>query len=221
MSAKLIEIELNIMSSGQSRRGVLVGSAQIEAGFLSGSIIPEGVAWTHAEKVMATAFTFTGCPIAARTRQPELNPWLVTKGSYESVRTLETNEFRVISRIQARGTDERVSMTLNLDIDGAMPDVVSIAEPFQEYIRQIRTGQLEGEFAIKFLTSGGRMVQGVARSDYRLAVTSHVAPVWRNITILTAPSGQGLMQIEQIDLYGDRSEAAADLAGRLRTSIVH
>lgn len=217
MQTKHITIDITLNRNGKTKATILKGFAFVESGFLSGKILPVKEI-TQEEQLLTTAFSFTGCPIAARVENPELNPWLLTNGSYENTRTLDSSDFGVIAKLKSVADGDRIHMTLKMDIEGEIENLLSISKPFQESIYQVSRGNLEGVFNIDFHTKIGTEVKAQAKSKYRLEIDKDVQPVWRNIVILNTGSKDDFNQIEQIDLFGNKETADIDL--QLKTKVV-
>src|SRR5438105_15850314 len=127
MKAKTIHIDITFNDGSEERRATLSGFAYVDAGFLAGLIRPAGRSMLSLkDQVMLTAFTFTGCPIAARTSKIGLNPWLLTNGSYSATRRLVGELFQVNSSIVAKGTVDSVDMRLKVECLGILPDIVAV-----------------------------------------------------------------------------------------------
>lgn len=211
---KRIQLEISLNANGVSKLARMDGYAFVDAGFLVGHIQSNSGQLSQAEKVLLTAFSFTGCPIAARTAQRALNPWLLTHGEYIGRRTLCSDAFEAESSIQARGTPAEIRMRLQVGYRGQLPPVRSIVGAFQEHICERKVGELSGEFDLVFQSEDGALVPARAKTTYELAIKNHVAPVWRNITILDSESDGVFTQVEQIDLFGDAEAALADLRAK-------
>lgn len=210
MKIKSIKIDISIQRNGVKKHTALEGYAFVESGFLSGKILSlEDV--TEEEKVLITAFSFTGCPIAARVDNPDLNPWLATNGSYRSERTLTSPQFKVFSKLTSVGEGDKIFMALDIEIDGQIDNLLSIKRPFQESIYQLKKGYLEGKFDISFNVANGGELKANASSKYRLEIEKDVLPVWRNIVIINSLGKNEFTQVEQIDLFGNKNIADKDL----------
>ena len=157
---KKIKIDITINRNGKIKNTILNGFAFIESGFLSGKILPTEEI-TEEEQLLTTAFSFTGCPIAARVDNPELNPWLLTNGSYKNERILSSSEFLVKSKLHSVGNGDKIQMVLELNIEGEIGNLHSIKKPFQESIYQTSKGNLEGKFRITFNTKKGKEVKNI------------------------------------------------------------
>ena len=215
MSTKRIEIAVNLVCGSVAKKAHVSGYAYLESGFLQGLIIPEKATQiSRAEQVLLTAFTFTGCPIAAHTEERDINPWVWTRGAYAGSRVLRGNGFTAESQLTSTLEAGIISMELALEIKGNLPDLVSIARPFQEEITELSLGILNGKFDIVFLTENGP-IHCNAETRYDLDISRSAPTVFRNITILTANGDGGLAQVEQIDLFGNKTGADIDLAARL------
>jgi hypothetical protein len=219
MNTKSITIDIAIRRNGKTKNTVLNGFAFVESGFLSGKILPSEEI-TDEEQILTTAFSFTGCPIAARVENPDLNPWLLTNGSYQNERTLHSPEFNVKAKLKSVGIGDKIHMTLDLDVDGEIENLVSIRKPFQESIYQVSKGNLEGKFQIEFNTKNGKGLKANAISKYHLAIEKDILPVWRNIVILNSGSKDNFTQTEQIDLFGDKEIADKDLQSKSKVAQV-
>lgn len=219
MQTKQIKIDISIRRNGQTKSTILNGFAFVESGFLSGKILPSEEI-TEEEQLLTTAFSFTGCPIAARVENPELNPWLLTNGSYKNERTLNSPEFSVKSKLHSVGSGDNIDMTLELDIEGEIENLHSIKKPFQESIYQTSKGNLEGKFSIAFNTKQGEELEANAVSKYKLEIEKDVLPVWRNIVILNSGGKDNFTQIEQIDLFGNKEIADKDLQSKSKVAEV-
>lgn len=218
MKAKTIDISISLRSDSQEKLARLTGYAYIEAGFLVGEF-PVGAPFTVAEQVLLTAFTFTGCPIAARTSDPGLNPWLETAGAYVGRRQLISDDFEAHSVISSAPSATGMEMSLNLAYAGKVPSLCEIYQPFQECIKESKLGVFEGRFQLSFFTAQQQIVRTTATTIYDLPITRHYDPVWRNITIINSLKTHGITQIEQIDLFGNEIDAKKDLSDKMSVSL--
>lgn len=214
MKAKTIGISISLKSDTLEKVARVTGYAYTEAGFLVGEF-PACAPFTRAEQVLLTAFTFTGCPIAARTTDPTLNPWLQTGGAYAGKRHLISDDFEAHSIISSTASAAGVDMSLDLAYAGKVPDLEEIYQPFQECIQERSIGIFDGRFELSFLTNDNRIVPAVATTNYKLTVGQHYDSVWRNITIVNSFNGDALTQVEQIDLFGDSIDAQKDLSDKM------
>lgn len=211
MTAKQLSIEISLTSQGTRKSARLSGFAFVDSGFLTGHVFDLSGNWRVSEKVLLTALTFTGCPLAAREDQVGGNPWRLTNGSYSGTRDLTGRSFAVKSTIDAQGDEDGVAMELQVEVDGTLPSLSSIASPFQERIQQVELGLLAGQFDVIFLDERKCEHHLQATSAYHLDIQSSVASVWRNILIQSYVTSVGFHQIEQIDLFLDETRAAKDL----------
>ncbi|MEA2998492.1 MAG: hypothetical protein QOK17_325 [Sphingomonadales bacterium] len=214
MSVKIIQIGISLSTDSGTKEATLEGYAYLEAGFLKGTI-PPGSGLTTAERTLLTALTFTGCPIAARTTDPELNPWLKTGGAYAGTRVLCTRAFNLRSEIVSEPIGDRIKMSLRAEVVGALPALCGIARPFQEVIRFREAGRLSGDFSLIFRTCEGDF-SARATTEYHLNGVTSAPDVWRNITIESSLPEDSLIQVEQIDLFGSHEAAVADLRAKRR-----
>lgn len=214
MTVKQIHIDIWLASGAGTKEAALNGYAYLEAGFLKGTIL-EGSGLTPAERTLLTALTFTGCPIAARAADAALNPWLKTEGAYAATRIVQAETFDLKSDIISHPVGDSIAMTLRAQVAGELPNLCSVAEPFQEAIRCQAPETLVGEFALRFRTPDAS-VAAVASTTYRLHGVEWAPQVWRNITIESSLPGGALVQVEQIDLFGSREEARYDLQAKLK-----
>jgi len=219
MNIKQISIDLELRNGQNSKNGKLNGFAYVESGFLSGKIVPN-CEFSLSEQVIITAFSFTGCPISARTEQPELNPWRLTNGAYNSIRKLNSTQFIVNSELSSSSFNDSIHMKLNLDIRGILPDLTAITKPFQERIKQKEIGKLIGHFHLNFCTQEGEEIEASAISEYNLNINQNVSTIWRNILILNSGSENNFIQTEQIDLFGEKLKADADLLDKLKLNYI-
>lgn len=211
MTAQPIQIAIELVESGIRKTAQLKGYAFVEAGFLAGRIRATTGTLSRADQLVLSAFTFTGCPIAAREDVGADNPWKRTGGAYTGSRHLSSGKLEVQSRISAYKHAGGISMSLEVQSSGLLPDLVGVAHSFQEELREIRLGHIRGHFSIPFITATGEVVTWEAISEYHLAINGHTRPAWRNITIMAQPCDASFLQIEQIDLFGDSQRAADDL----------
>jgi len=219
MQTKQIKIDIAIHRNGKTKNTILNGFAFVESGFLSGKILPSEEI-TEEEQILTTAFSFTGCPIVARVDNPELNPWLLTNGSYQNERTLNSSDFNIKAKLKSVGDGDIIYMTLGIDIEGEIANLHSIRKPFQESIYQVSKGNLAGNFQIVFNTKNGKELKADAISKYHLEIENDVQPVWRNIVILNSGGKEDFTQIEQIDLFGDKEIADKDLQSKSKVAQV-
>jgi len=218
MKAKTIDISVSLRSETQEKLARVTGYAYIDAGFLVGEF-PVDTPFTVAEQVLLTAFTFTGCPIAARTSQPELNPWLETSGVYIGRRQLISDDFEAHSVISSTASDTGIEMNLDLAYAGKVRSLREIYQPFQESIKESKTGIFEGRFQLSFRTAQQHIVRASATTIYDLPIARHYDSVWRNITIINSLKACGLTQVEQIDLFGNEIDATRDLSEKMSVSL--
>ena len=217
MTTKRIRIQAALSGAGAQKTALIEGSAYLESGFLTGLIQSADNTMSRSEQALMTAFTFTGCPIAAHTEVSDINPWVWTGGAYIGRRVLTGDGFSARSELRSRLAEDGIIMDLMLEVDGEVPAIIGVARPFQERIEQQRPGILRGDFDIVFLTDQGEL-SCKAQTEYLLDTSRSVPTVYRNITILTADENGGLRQIEQIDLFDRQDYADDDLKGRI---IVH
>jgi len=217
MNTKSLDIRISVSNELGTKRTSLAGFAFLDSGFLSGKLLhTDGL--SKEEEVLITAFSFTGCPIAARTSRADLNPWVSTNGSYRSERVLTSDLFQVRSALVSKGMGHHIEMDLQLQISGQVTGLAPIIRPFQEHIIQAGIGLLNGKFSLSFGHASGP-VEAIAETHYKLDIQHEVAPVWRNITILTSADERCLNQVEQIDLYGDQDEAQEDLVRKVAVAV--
>lgn len=218
MLAKAIHIGITVHRDGNCTRTCgFDGYAYLDSGFLVGSI-GQGLV-LHDEATLLTAFTLTGCPIAARCEAQHLNPWVYTRGAYRGRRRLVGQDFSVESLLQSRPEGSSVEMELDVSIKGTLPQLSGIARPFQEEISQRSRGRLAGQFDIDFRTGAGCVFTCSAETEYQLDIPFDVQTAWRNITIVAKATRDGLTQVEQIDMFHDRALALEDL--NEKRSVVH
>jgi hypothetical protein len=210
MNTKQIDIDIKFYNNGTLKETSLKGFAFVESGFLSGQMNTTDKL-SNSEQVLVTAFSFTGCPIAARVEDSSLNPWLLTNGSYKSARMLHSPFLKVHSQLTSIGHHDKIKMELILKCEGNTDGLQSIKDPFQESIYQVSPGILEGKFNLIFLNEKEEEIPASATSKYELNVYDNVRPVWRNIVILNALNKDKFVQTEQIDLFGDKQIADQDL----------
>lgn len=215
MAAKQLDLRISVCHGTRNLIVPMQGYAYVDAGFLSGRLDDDG-RLTGAERTLLTALTFTGCPIAARTVKDASNPWRLTDGAYEGERRIIGPGFEVNSRIVATAAKGSVSMDLRVNIDGELPEIRSVARPFQEEIIQTGQGRLTGRFIVDFSTDKKDEISCEAVTDYSLDCIGSFSPVWRNITIDSACASEGMSQFEQIDLFGVREDAIWDLEAKQR-----
>jgi hypothetical protein len=218
MNTKSIAIEININQNGVQVEGLLNGYAYTDAGFLVGDFSGEQV--TSEQATLLTAFTFTGCPIAARCDEMAKNPWVHTKGAYRGERTMHGDGFVARSSLSSVPHDNTINMALALEVTGTLPKIAKVVAPFQEVIEQIDIGHLRGSFDITFSDELGNLVKTTSTTDYFLDIDFEVAPAWRNITIVGSGGAGEFHQIEQIDLFFDKASAVQDLEAKLAVSAV-
>ena len=214
MNSKKITIAIELNANGFLKRATLDGCAFIDAGFLMGTLRETGTRIDSSEHILMTAFTFTGCPVAAREDSPGANPWRLTHGEYSAQRELTSDCFRSASTIVAQSRASGIHMDLCISYIGDVTKLTGVARPFQERIRQSRPGELVGEFKIPFLASG-ELLEACAVTHYHLAIGTDIPDAWRNITILPNVSHAKCVQIEQIDLFADPERASRDLSNKL------
>lgn len=214
MNSKKITIAIELNANGVLKRAALDGCAFIDAGFLMGTLHEKDERIDPREHILMTAFTFTGCPVAAREDTPGANPWRLTDGAYSARRVLVNEQFRSASTIVAQPEGNWIHMDLRINYTGDLPELTGIARPFQERIRQSRPGELVGEFRIPF-RANGNVLEARAITHYRLAIETDTRDAWRNITILPNVGDAKCVQIEQIDLFADAERATRDLLGKL------
>lgn len=211
MQSKKICINIELYNDGMTKKATFIGFSYIDAGFLVGSVVGNNKKLSYSEYTLLSAFTLTGCPIAARTTTPELNPWRYTNGAYKSSRLLETSFFKVDSKLESIPDGNNITMNLYLDVQGNIPMLKSIKEPFQESIKQSKQGLFEGSFECKFINEFNEETIAHATSKYQLAVKQDYVNVWRNITILGNLNEGKYQQIEQIDMFNSIKIANKDL----------
>jgi len=216
MKTKTIDIQLRLISANERRQANLRGFAYLDSGLLAGDIENTQHPLSPRQLVLVTAFTFTGCPIAARTPVPQINPWVKTNGEYVGLRSLRVGGLMAKSKISSRALADSIQMELEIDLKGEIPDLVSIGQPFQEHIRQREQGVFEGTFEICFLQRSGEAVPARAVSEYRLSVSEDFPPVWRNITIVNSQGVDRFSQLEQIDMFANHPDAKKDLSEKCR-----
>lgn len=216
---KKINIAIELTRDDRTtKRSKFTGYAYVEAGFLTGSFIGRDSLETY-ERVLLTAFTFTGCPLAARTQNPNLNPWMLTGGEYSARRRLESSAFVSTSTIESRTEKDQIRMRLSVDICGRIDQIRDVRRPFQETIFEREIGIFEGEFELDFATdTGGKILRSRAVTEYKLDVDRHFERMWRNITIVNSGGTQKFRQVEQIDLFGDSQIASRDLLSKRKVS---
>lgn len=218
MSSRSIFIDISIRSSNELKKCQLTGYAYLDSGFLAGRINPIEGNINNEEYLLLSGFTFTGCPIAARTIEAGINPWVWTNGSYHANRIMTTKQFQVCSQIEAVGTDEKINMLLSVDISGELPKFISVGRTFQERIEQKIRNTLSGTFSIDFIDSNGNTFSALSLTDYHLEANRDVDPVWRNITIIDSATINSILQIEQIDLFSSEKAANDDLEEKQQAS---
>lgn len=189
------------------------GYAYLDAGFLAGAIPLSNTLSQH-DATLLSAFTLTGCPIAARTSERNLNPWVATGGAYTATRLLESATFRAESAIVANPRGSAIEMSLDVRVDGQLPTIDGIKEPFQEKIQHREKGKLLGEFDLTFTDIAGHEYIARAITNYRLPIDFDANTVWRNITILGFTQSGAYKQIEQIDLFSNVEVATSDLVDK-------
>jgi hypothetical protein len=219
MTTKKLNIEIGLDATDRPFRvATFAGFAYLESGFLAGDILPAGEAIAPAELVLLTAFTLTGCPIAARCGAELINPWSLTGGAYRGFRSLIGRDFWAESILSATPVDDQISMRLQVAYGGSLPNFAAVARPFQEAIAQRTKGTLFGEFTIPFTDAAGRQHEAHATTRYELAVDVDVSRAWRNITILCSKTPNGLRQVEQIDMFDSESAAAINILDKVSVS---
>lgn len=211
MTAKPITICICLRDRGEQRYAELRGFGYISAGFLAGEITPGSSTWGVCDSVLASLFTFTGCPIVARTPDPVLNPWLETGGSYRANRRLRIGEAEIFGSLISTGSSSGIEMVLNIRVECGLPKLTRIAMPFQEAIRARGPGLLCGEFEAAVTATDGENETARACTEYHLPITRVPEPVWRNITVFGRGDDAQYLQVEQIDLFGNSRAASDDL----------
>lgn len=214
---KRIDIDIRLRSSGSEKQARFCGFAYVESGFLAGNIESSGTALRREELILLTAFTLTGCPIAARRCGNAFNPWSLTNGAYIGHRMLTSQHFSAESFLEARATSEGVAMDLQVRYDGSLPRVTSIPRPFQEVITQKSRGILEGKFEAIFEDDECGLHKTTTTTKYELALGCDIQTAWRNITILASAEAGQLRQIEQIDLFASYEDAMLDVRQKGQT----
>lgn len=214
MKTKSIKIDISLTDNRTTKHASFSGYAFLDSGFLHGEISHiDGL--SNSESVLLTAFTLTGCPIAARAKDHVLNPWINTKGRYQGRRVLSSEAFSAESRISSVPNGDEIVMKLEVNVEGELPAITGVYEPFQERIAQRQIGELYGQFQVQFTAEKGELVSATAETDYSLPIDFSVEPVWRNITISGVGAAQRFSQFEQIDLFDQQFEADADLAAKI------
>jgi len=211
MGTKEISISISLKDRAGQKEACFQGFAYLPSGFLAGGIKPIGQTLSRAELVLLTAFTLTGCPIAARSNKELCNPWVLTGGAYKSHRRVTARHFDARAALTANTIGNQIAMQLNVAYEGVLPGLTSVAAPFQESITQFSRGILSGQFDVLFEDEDGTLHKAHATSEYQLALTIDVPPAWRNITILCFHEMHSLQQVEQIDMFGCVDEAEVDL----------
>jgi hypothetical protein len=206
MSTKRIEIATTLNIGGAVKSGLFKGFAYFESGFLSGGF-ESSSGFSHAEGTLLSAFTLTGCPIAARRLSSQGNPWESTGGEYHGERYLEGQGFTAKSALEAKRLDDKIQMTLIVKVEGILPALQSIPTPFQEIIVQKRPGNLKGNFNLEFAVENGTRIKANVDTEYTLPTTKSYVDSWRNITIRGVSNAEGFYQIEQIDMYDNQIQA--------------
>jgi hypothetical protein len=215
MLPKFLHIDITLAHAGRTKKAEFSGYAYIDSGFLQGELLPTTDTISRSEAVLLTAFTLTGCPIAARTPDPCLNPWSATNGEYKGLRTLTATNFSARSRIAAKPDRDGIAMNLRVEVDGELPRLTGIEEPFQEKISQAKLGTLIGLFEAAFRDERGERLTVKAETEYKLPIDTAVLPVWRNITISGFYIAPRFVQVEQIDLFGRELDAREDLSAKI------
>lgn len=218
MNSRNILIDIALHNGSNNKHCNLVGYAYIDSGFLAGKIHSKNDDLSESEYLLLSGFTFTGCPIAARTNIKDANPWIWTNGSYEASRSMQGKGFNVLSSISAKGSANEIKMNLAVTIEGVLPEFTTVGRAFQEKIKQKEIGNLEGYFEMDFIDKKGNLVRTHSSTQYKLDVDRAIDPVWRNITILDSASSNYMLQVEQIDLFSDEIVAAKDLEGKRNVS---
>lgn len=211
MHSRNLNIQLTLENEGVTKKAIMSGIAFLKSGFITGKINREHTNLTPEECVLISAFSFTGCPIAANTETPGLNPWEVTGGAYKSTRSLDSDEFQVSSTLESTADNINIDMELNMKISGKLPKLSGIQKPFQESISESKVGHFRGEFEVLFASETGDDVNAKATSNYTLGIEASFPPVWRNITIVDTFGVSDFTQVEQIDLFGSSEQAKIDL----------
>jgi hypothetical protein len=219
MSTKRIDIRSCIRHANAQKIVHFRGSAYIEAGFLKGFMMHESGDISKDEEMLLTAFTLTGCPLAAHVRgNGDINPWVWTNGAYRGRRIIKSSDFTARSELISQSGPECLKMDLTVDIVGILPELFGVARPFQERITEQSPGHLSGIFPITF-RGKDREIHCKAETEYELKTSRSAPTVFRNITITTAEESSQLLQIEQIDLFDNPAQAAQDLQERLAVHI--
>ena len=213
-TAKRIECAVAILTHGRTTHSVLRGFGIVDSGFLAGDFDSTGDL-SRTQIVLASAFSWTGCPIVARRADSAPNPWLETMGAYRSVRRLTMDRSVAFGTLisEARGDDIR--MKLQIDVEGDLPELIEISSAFQESISEQKIGVLKGKFEVPFRTADGSRIIGHSESDYELDIAHRVQAVWRNIFVMTTDGSCGYKQFEQIDLFSNKNAADSDLKTKL------
>ena len=213
MQSRKINIAIQLAHCGKVSVGVMHGLGYLDSGFLAGRFDAIDGPWSEAEKLALCAFTFTGCPIAARTAAPAMNPWRWTNGSYESNRIGTLAGAKINSTLISKGGSELIDMELSISVAGHLPEIRRVTRPFQEAITEKSLGNLQGKFSIEFEGELDEKFTLNATTAYRLAINKHVPDSWRNITISANDiDATSLTLFEQIDLFHDERSASLDLA---------
>jgi hypothetical protein len=215
--AKRIGINVVLNHGAVTKHARMEGSGFIEAGFLCGDFQSlRQSEWSIAERLLLCSFTFTGCPIAARTDRPEWNPWRWTDGAYKSHRTATLGTVTIRSSLVSESRGNDIEMTLEINYTGNLPQLAKVTKPFQEKISQLCVGKLEGMFDVEYSAADGSLHTLKALTDYELPTELNALPAWRNITIRATDMALGMTQVEQIDLFHDINAANADLNSKLQ-----
>jgi hypothetical protein len=211
MKSKKITINISLLRNNQEKKVEFQGYGFVDSGYLSGGFLDKLSNWFSSEKALISAFTFTGCPIIARSHEVNLNPWVSTGGEYDSIRTLVGENFEVISKLSSRSIGDEITMSLDLEVIGVLPEICKVSESFQESISQIEIGKLRGEFSIVYEDVYGKRIPTTSKTEYVLPINFDVDDVWRNITIEIYNDSNTFRQIEQIDLFSNFTKAQVDL----------
>jgi hypothetical protein len=177
------------------------GIFQQDSGIVEGTYALEAVP-IHIDPLIFNAVLVTGYPSVCQAREGVRNPFRPGSYSYRREVNLGRSGWMAYSaeceERTLKGGNKILESKFRIEGSVSVPRLVR-TEPLTEHWVSSQPGRVDGTFAIRWLTSTGTHVTGIAATKYVLPKADQILayPVQRRIELRNTV-GQGLLTVHQV-----------------------
>lgn len=155
------------------------------------------------------AFTLiTGMADIGRRLQDIKNPFQLTRGAYQAIRTLTLDNDRgqLSAKYEFDAANDDGFRAARFNIEGCtnVPTIRAIRPAFETWVPNSQ-GKIRGHFTMVWVTVDGQHIKGEVDTDYRIEGVSIDEPIYRKIDFVLDTSDRHLRQAETIVVFNEEA----------------